>query len=724
MKKKIFIYTFVPLFILYYLTSSSTVYWQDSGIFLMGVKTLGIIYPPGFSLYLMLAFLWTKIFSFLIPTIGFTKVVLMFSNFSGSLSAFIIAITTFDLYVWFAKTELMTNKKAVIPKIETAAYLSIITGLLAGLSYSLWSQSINAEVYSMISFFIALIFYFLCKLIIIFSTNDRKEGRSVFKYLLIILFLWGLSFSVHPLSVLLTPVFLFFGLKYKDRIRYLMNKKYILISTLMAVLGFLIPLLYLPIRSHYEPDFVWDRISGLFDLIKYISARSYFTGETSLTFINFKRMATYPGLLFSEVNIGGMLLMSIGIWSLLKQNNKKTLLQIIMLTAFIFYSAISVYSQGTEYNYWLIPVYNLFYILIGMGIWSMLGILRSLTDFGQKDAGRIEVGWLKDCRGIYRSLKEFTRSLGLINQTSVVIISGIILVSIPLLLNFKYNNRRDYTLSQVFGKNIIKNLPENSILITVGDNDSAITGYLQLVENYRRDIVLVQSNDFLNEWKMNRLRKYHSSIHLPNFSQDLKNSQRQYDQFTADFLKNNLKTGGVFLINRSVINVPEGFTIVPAGAIWKIVEKGKNDEAIDLKYWNYEFKGAKRYKKPEKDEGVKIIRNNYGIEVATERMKYSDEAKNFELQAYKNLADICYDSDSYGKPLLVINNAGVRETYLAGQLLICARDNYQKMIDLDPEFFRADIWERRAEIYQALGDEEKAREVAKEAAVKGNELKK
>ena len=46
-------------------TIGRQVYWQDSGIFLSAVKDLGILYPPGFILYVVLCKLWTVLFFFL-----------------------------------------------------------------------------------------------------------------------------------------------------------------------------------------------------------------------------------------------------------------------------------------------------------------------------------------------------------------------------------------------------------------------------------------------------------------------------------------------------------------------------------------------------------------------------------------------------------------------------------------------------------------------------------
>src|SRR5213592_691275 len=74
-------------------TVGSTVYWQDSGFFLAGVKELGVLYPPGFVLYLVSCKLWTLLLGFL----DFTLAVHLFSSFCAAGAAAAIALASRDL---------------------------------------------------------------------------------------------------------------------------------------------------------------------------------------------------------------------------------------------------------------------------------------------------------------------------------------------------------------------------------------------------------------------------------------------------------------------------------------------------------------------------------------------------------------------------------------------------------------------------------------------------
>ena len=310
--------------------------------------------------------------------------------------------------------------------------------------------------------------------------------------------------------------------------------------------------------------------------------------------------------------------------------------------------------------------------------------------------------------------------LKVITTDKFIWIFGVSMILLSFSINFKFNNRTHYTLPQEFGMNILKNLPKNSILFTVGDQDSSITNYLQLVEGYRKDIILLPSNSFLDQWRMNRLKEDYPGFYIPDFNIDLPVSVDQYQEYVNSFFENNIKTHDIFLIEKSVVGIPDNYEVIPAGAIWKVV---KNNEPIYLGYWDYQFSNPNRYKFPEKNKSSEKIRDSAGSITGVKRVMYSDESKNFELQAYKNLADICFDSYKSGKALLVKDDNGVLEAYLTGQLLFCARDNYEKMLTIDPDFFRDDIWSRRREVYQDLGDNEKARQLEIDAAVRGNKLK-
>src|SRR6185503_15152419 len=68
-------------------------YWQDSGVYLTAVKELGVLYPPGFGLYLVLCKFWTLALFF----VDFTLAVHLFSSLCTALAAATVSVAVRDL---------------------------------------------------------------------------------------------------------------------------------------------------------------------------------------------------------------------------------------------------------------------------------------------------------------------------------------------------------------------------------------------------------------------------------------------------------------------------------------------------------------------------------------------------------------------------------------------------------------------------------------------------
>ena len=74
-------------------TAGGHLYWQDSGIFLVAIKELGVLYPPGFALYVLLCKAWTLALWW----VDFTYAVHLFSATCAALTAGTMAVTVRDL---------------------------------------------------------------------------------------------------------------------------------------------------------------------------------------------------------------------------------------------------------------------------------------------------------------------------------------------------------------------------------------------------------------------------------------------------------------------------------------------------------------------------------------------------------------------------------------------------------------------------------------------------
>jgi hypothetical protein len=83
---------------------------------------------------------------------------------------------------------------------------------------------------------------------------------------------------------------------------------------------------------------------------------------------------------------------------------------------------------------------------------------------------------------------------------------------IPFICNFGTHNRsKDFT-ARDFAINILNSVPQNGILITYGDNDTFPLWYIQMAENYRTDVVVINETLSYTDWYKQQIMKNYPSL--------------------------------------------------------------------------------------------------------------------------------------------------------------------------------------------------------------------
>jgi hypothetical protein len=83
---------------------------------------------------------------------------------------------------------------------------------------------------------------------------------------------------------------------------------------------------------------------------------------------------------------------------------------------------------------------------------------------------------------------------------------------IPFLANFHSHNRSKDFIARDFAINVLNSVPQNGILITYGDNDTFPLWYMQLAENYRTDIVIINESLFYSDWYKEQVFKNYPDL--------------------------------------------------------------------------------------------------------------------------------------------------------------------------------------------------------------------
>ncbi|NMH27075.1 glycosyltransferase family 117 protein [Flavobacterium silvaticum] len=218
-------------FIVYFITVEPTMSFWDCGEYIATAANLEVGHPPGAPLFQMLgAFL--SIFA-----VGKEHIALMVNMISVLSSAFTILLlfwsSTMVLRKVVASYSELTpdNQKMILGA-------SFVGALTFTFSDSFWFNAVEAEVYAMASFLIALLFWLGLK----WEQNmDSERGN---RWLLLISMVIGLSYGVHFMALLTIPsigLLYFFKKRKTITIKNFIFGNIVIVGILVVVALFLMP---------------------------------------------------------------------------------------------------------------------------------------------------------------------------------------------------------------------------------------------------------------------------------------------------------------------------------------------------------------------------------------------------------------------------------------------------------------------------------------------------
>ncbi len=147
----------------YFYTLAPTVSLEDSGELAVAGDFLGVPHPPGYPIWSLISWVFTKIFAF-VPfrgqpnpswSIGLVSVV--FGALAAGITALLICRSGSDMLKQ-SRNELHSAESATT---NTICYIGgVVSSLLFAFTPAMWSQSVIVEVYSLNAFFLVIIFLF------------------------------------------------------------------------------------------------------------------------------------------------------------------------------------------------------------------------------------------------------------------------------------------------------------------------------------------------------------------------------------------------------------------------------------------------------------------------------------------------------------------------------------------------------------------------------------
>lgn len=428
---------FFALIILYAYTAPRTIALEDDGLFVLASNFLGIAHPPGYPLHTLIGKLFT-----LLPFGSVAYRVHLMSAFFGALACVFLYLCV---------------KRVLVSHIAAA-----LSAFAFGLSHVFWSQSIIAEVYSLN----ACLFFILCYLILrvhpaFIRESDNTDSR-IFRHLLLIAFIYGLSLSNHwPLIGLSTP-----GLLMLLWPRRTIIMRHIIVLVIVAIAG-LLPYLWLVVRSQMNPSIsFYGPITSWEQFWFMVSRKGYSAADASQT-ADIADKVQYLVFFMMESGrqflVAGTVLVLIGFvaqWRMFSKSVASAFCLIALCNSILLIMMLKFdYEYLQKYVFMVYPIlsYGVMAIWLGLGAYDLTLTLSKVR---------------------------------LIKQWAWPAIFAVVLVP-SFYYGFKQLDRHEYQWSRQYAKSVFKELPEKAILFAKGDVDFGTLAYYHVIENYRPDITLL-----------------------------------------------------------------------------------------------------------------------------------------------------------------------------------------------------------------------------------------
>jgi tetratricopeptide (TPR) repeat protein len=611
----------------------SVPFW-DAGEFIATALTLGIPHSPGTPLYVLMG----RVFTLLPLPFSIAGKVNFMNVIFGALGVLLV----YMLVVRFLDYSLGKSKTSADALLKSTG--ALVGGLFIAFSHTYWTNSTEAEVYAMSVFFMGLITWLGLK----WAEDSTAEKSTLYVYLLF--YLVALTVGLHLGTVLaFSGVFLLILITKKktfsnvqfllacaavaiflaDATLYRAGEVTLVLLGLLAVglavsyartkstfaiacvalfvLG-LSTHFYLLIRSGHNPPIDEVNPESWRNLYAVLRREQYPTPNVlvrkasivwQLQHFNayfqdqFKMLTAYVG----KLNLGSVIPLALGIWGMVDQyaKNKKTFVM-LFATLLILSLGMVLYlnfaeSEVRERDYFYLPAFYYFAVYIGIGVGSLMSEIRRL----------MPRRWFK----------------GL----APVAVPAVLFLVLPLFSareHFHPHDRRDDIVCQEYAKNMLTGLDEDAIIFTFGDNDTFPLWYIQEVEDYRKDVRVVNLNLLNTPWYLEQLRDNEPRINIAWTDEELKRLRpiRTKDRWytisslgVQHILKNNAATRPVYFsvtIDPDIYKEYREFLETEGLAQRLVPRKGRNminTAELEENVWqNYSYAGLldENYKRDER----------------------------------------------------------------------------------------------------------------------------
>jgi hypothetical protein len=500
----------LPVFLLalntYLLTAAPTVTFVDSGELIVAARFWGVAHPPGFPLYILLAHLAT-----LVPLGNIAQRVNFASAVFAALAATFLYLLVIQIMTcagdrsgdsaqgqsrtskkWQTKSGQPGTKAEVVRSTSgtndllLTAIPALVAALLLAFSRTFWSFATIAEVYTLNTWLILLVFYFLFRW--------RTKGANLDLYLAALLF--GGALGVHHVTVALTlPAMAV--LVYRTAGWQFFKSKRLLYSALIAVGALVLVYAYLPLAASHHPVLNWGDPGTMQKLWWHVSGRQYQVflsmapSQIAHQFVEFLQLAAQE---FNPVWLPvGLVFVALGLIELFRSER----------TTFWFVALLILADLAYSLNYEIAEDKGAYYLpaFLAASLTAAFGV-RFIQRVGKKQAAH----WRP--------------------ATAIATVLVLLLPAVTFARNFPYCNRHGFRLASDYVANMQNSVAPLGMLLTADWQVYSPFLYVREVTQQRRDIVVIDLQLLRRSWYYDYLRTQYPDL--------IKDNQNAVDAFLVE----------------------------------------------------------------------------------------------------------------------------------------------------------------------------------------------
>lgn len=499
------------VFLVYLATLSPSVAMWDAGEYIAAASSIGIPHQPGNPLFLLVAHI-----AGMLPLGGeYAMRINVLAAASGAAAA----------GLWFLCAERLLRAS-----IANGTHRLVAAGgaaLFGATAFTVWNQSVVMEkVYPLALVGLALVSW----LLLLWLDAARTEERRADRLLVLIAYLTGLTYAVHPAGLLTGPAAIAAVLRHRPGT---IRRWKLIALTAVAFLAGTTPFAVLPIRAAHQPYINESAISACEDGT--IAVGCTFSAETARRLKGTIDREQYGGnkVLERRGPIGAQLgmywlyfrwqwLRDVGGTMPFVQNFAAAMMLLLGLAGLLAMrrsappasstgaGASGAHADHRDAHLWYFGTLALtftllliYYLNFRYG-WSQRPDLGDAVAREPRDRDYFYM-WTFSLWGLLAGigLAWLTRRM----RPHLGALAIAVVALLPLAANWTAASRSGQGFTTAWARDLMMSLEPNAVMITHGDNDSFPLWYAQAVENLRPDVTVVLTPYLPMDWYARQLNR-------------------------------------------------------------------------------------------------------------------------------------------------------------------------------------------------------------------------